>query len=653
VLPGGQLRWFVLPLLAETKVLSNLITPNIILDLGSGVLDTAAVETCASVLKQKGDFDCIFIDRRDMIDKDKIIRLPWMNCDEKDMVYFHNSNDFINFPDQVFAYDVPDELRKLFIFNSTLEENNFKAFPGLTTLDNERFIRLHWEVPIGSKRWIGFAKGGSGPKYYQEISLSLDWDNNGAALKQRAKEYGGAASRFIASEDKYFLSGLTYPRVGKTLSLRILPKGCIFAEKGISIFPLNDRETNSSNLLALLAILNSKPVEYMVSITSPGRFWESGSINRIPLPHNWNSHNLHELAYKGYVLSRAAFEADETSRVFISPLIEIKQGEIEELQLEIDNIVTKIYHLHDDIQLGKSSYSQEMEIEDNEADAIYPEIKHFDYLQYALGVVTGRWDIRIGKNPVLARNSTDPFEKLPPLSPGSLLSDISNYPIRIAWEGILVDDPDHPDDIVTHSHDVLELLFPGRGEAVEQDACQVLGVKNLREYFRKSGGGGFWMDHVKRYTKSRRKAPIYWLLQSNRKNYALWLYYHRLDKDLLFKALTQYVEPKIRLEEEHLKSLRAQRGQFGTGGRQAKELDQAMERQEHLLVELEDFRDKLRRAADLGLEPDLNDGVVLNIAPLWELVPWNEAKKYWQELLEGKYEWSSIGKQLRAKGMVK
>ena len=42
-----------------------------------------------------------------------------------------------------------------------------------------------------------------------------------------------------------------------------------------------------------------------------------------------------------------------------------------------------------------------------------------------------------------------------------------------------------------------------------------------------------------------------------------------------------------------------------------------------------------------------------NIAPLHELVPWNEPKSYWQELLKGEYEWSSIGKQLRQKGLVK
>jgi CRISPR-associated protein Cas2 len=33
-------------------------------------------------------------------------------------------------------------------------------------------------------------------------------------------------------------------------------------------------------------------------------------------------------------------------------------------------------------------------------------------------------------------------------------------------------------------------------------------------------------------------------------------------------------------------------------------------------------------------------------------VPWKEAKDYWEELRDGKYEWSSIGKRLREKGLV-
>jgi len=45
--------------------------------------------------------------------------------------------------------------------------------------------------------------------------------------------------------------------------------------------------------------------------------------------------------------------------------------------------------------------------------------------------------------------------------------------------------------------------------------------------------------------------------------------------------------------------------------------------------------------------------VVLNIAPLWEIVPWKEAKNYCDELIEGKYKWSSFGEQLREKGLVR
>jgi hypothetical protein len=254
----------------------------------------------------------------------------------------------------------------------------------------------------------------------------------------------------------------------------------------------------------------------------------------------------------------------------------------------------------------------------------------------------------------------DPFAPLPVCSLGMLTGNDGlplreappHYPLRIDWDGIMVDAPDHPDDIIHRVRAVLELIWKERAEAIEHEACEILGVQELRDYFRKPGNGGFWMDHVKRYSKSRRKAPIYWLLQSSKKNYALWLYYHRLDRDILFKALINYVEPKLRLEDDRLNQIRTQRTSAGSSGRQAKQLERQLDRQEELISELRDFHDKLRRAADLHLEPDLNDGVVLTIAPLWELIPWSEAKKYWNELLAGKYEWSSIGKQLREKGLV-
>ncbi len=53
------------------------------------------------------------------------------------------------------------------------------------------------------------------------------------------------------------------------------------------------------------------------------------------------------------------------------------------------------------------------------------------------------------------------------------------------------------------------IIWKNRAEAIEKKACEILGIKELRDYFRKPGNRGFWMDHVKRYSKSRRKVPVY------------------------------------------------------------------------------------------------------------------------------------------------
>lgn len=74
-------------------------------------------------------------------------------------------------------------------------------------------------------------------------------------------------------------------------------------------------------------------------------------------------------------------------------------------------------------------------------------------------------------------------------------------------------------------------------------------------------------------------------------------------------------------QEAALERLRARHGEAGTGGPEAKRLEKEIADQEDFVAELEDFEEKLRPVAELELEPDLDDGVVLNIAPLRELVP--------------------------------
>jgi hypothetical protein len=283
-----------------------------------------------------------------------------------------------------------------------------------------------------------------------------------------------------------------------------------------------------------------------------------------------------------------------------------------------------------------------------------------DTVSYALGCVLGRWDIRMARDQTLVPAPGDPFLPMQPSPPGMLVgpnglpahegyvascqwlrcrSQVSDkptltepdalesvYPLRVNWEGIIVDDPEHGDDVVRRIGDAFEIIWPDSDRSLEANICSKVGAKSLRDFFRKAGKGGFWQEHVFRYSKSRRKAPIYWLLQSSSRNYALWLYYHRLDKDLLFKALVNYVEPKIRLETDRLKTLRSDKTAAGDSGKDAKRLAKDLERNEDFLSELRDFEDKLRRAANLHLEPDLNDGVVLNIAPLHELVPWKKQR---------------------------
>lgn len=310
-------------------------------------------------------------------------------------------------------------------------------------------------------------------------------------------------------------------------------------------------------------------------------------------------------------------------------------------------------------------------------------------LVWCVGVVLGRWDVRFVLEPSLLPKSHGPFDPTPPCSPGTLVGadglpatrgsiasdawlaarenvldipkvdtlrgesatiDATDYPLAVAWNGILVDDPTHHDDLVSRVRQVLNLVYSERAGAIEQEACQILGIDTLRDYFR-DPRKGFFPFHIKRYSKSRRKAPIYWLLQSENRNYGVWLYIHRMAPDVLFTVGRDYADVKVNLEAAKLDELR--QGLEGLEGTARKRREREVERQQKLVDEVTNFRNRIDEIAILRLPPDLNDGVVLSIAPLYPLVPWKEAKKYWKRLVAGDYEWSTMSQQMRQRGLVK
>lgn len=606
--------------------------------------------------------------------------------------------DFEKIPNTPFGYWVGNKFRQKFQILPSLQMSAKRVCFGLSTKDDAQFLRLNWEVDSSSRnlRWFCFVKGGEFSPYYANPHLVIDWENDGARLKnfaiRRTKEIFGVGgwSRWINNWEYYFQPGLTWSRRSQVgLSIRVMPAGCIFSDKGPAI--IADKQ---SSLETFLALCNSSAFKTLVSLQMVFGSYEVGAIQRTPVPNTevYEGSQISKPAIESVNLKRNLDTSNEISHVFQLPALLQAQGttltergtawaqrvadadsQLAANQAEIDHLAFRLYGIDESEVISRqpsivSEETSEADAGDEDTDeeeTEQPITDHrpltADLLSYALGCAMGRWDIRYATGAQQFAPLPDPFAPLPVCAPASLMGEdnlpLTNtpdaYPLEPDWDGILTDDEHHPDDIITRVRRVLDLIFDESSDAHEQEACQLLGVRSLRDYFRKTTPDGFWQHHIKRYSKSRRKAPIYWLLQSSKRNYALWIYYHRLTHDTLYKARINYVEPKLRLEANNLDALRAQRAASTATGREARQFEKAFDAQESFISELGDFRDKLKRAADLVLNFDLNDGVVLNIAPLRELVPWTEAKKYWTDLTSGKYEWSSISQQLRARGLVK
>ena len=131
-----------------------------------------------------------------------------------------------------------------------------------------------------------------------------------------------------------------------------------------------------------------------------------------------------------------------------------------------------------------------------------------------------------------------------------------------------------------------------------------------------------------------RKRPIYWPLQSPSRHYTVWVFQERFTPDTLFHIRNDIVEPRLRLAEREIADLRPR---AETDRRARKELDRLRD----FADDLREFSKRIKAITDRGYTPHIDDGVLLNAAPIHEILPsWPETKKAWQELERGDYDWA-------------
>lgn len=552
-------------------------------------------------------------------------------------------DSFEQVPGAPFAYWVSDALRRCFV---ELPHGSFVAKLGLKTDDDFRFLRLWHETPIGLADYVPLAKSGAYSPFYADIYLSLQWRANGWELKSLSTERWGNPGKRIFNEQFYFRPGLTWPRRTQSgLALRAMPAGCIFADKGPAAFVEGD---DPDGLLTLLAVTNSAAFRRLVELQMAFGSYEVGVIQRTPVPDlsPSDTDRLAALARRAWSLKRDLDTATLTSHAFLLPALLQVDGEdlgtrvavrVErvqrtaqastEIQAEIDARCFELYGFNAADRaaaLGTASglvaalpgANEETQSDaadaDNDSEGVAgcdPQTLCAELFDWLVGVAFGRFDVRLATGDCSSPEDPEPFDPLPVCSPGMLQGDDGlplsptegrrlrtegRYPLDTAWDGILVDDPEHPLDIERRVHDALAVIWGDRTDTIQQEACELLGLPTLRDWFRRPAG--FFADHLKRYSKSRRQAPIYWPLSSPGGRYTLWLYYHRFSRDTLYRALEQ-VNEKVNYEERRLQ---LQRLTSDAGSNPGAAERAALADQESFVTELRTFHEELARVAECG-----------------------------------------------------
>lgn len=536
-------------------------------------------------------------------------------------------------PGKPFAYWVSDAVRNTFQALEPFESNGRTVRVGLQTSDDFRFVRAWWEPADNKevKKWLTFAKGGSFSPYYYDQPLVINWLDDGKELK-------AFPPSVVRNPEFFFRAGITWPLRARRFSPQPLPSESVFSVRGYSAFPASGLE------MATLSLLASSPFDYLFK-TALGRFgypeFIVGILQIMPWPivPERTVAILSELAHRAWAITRTIDSSVETSHAFELPaLLSVRsrgddrlrlERELIEIGLKIDAISFDLYkfNVEDRTAVIGAPGSAESDAEDgndeidkSEEDDGADAIDQTDgLLSWAVGVAFGRFDCRLATGEREAPPEPDPFDPLPAISPGMLPDGAEPFH---GHGGILVDDQGHPHHVPRL---IEEVLVRVKTEAPSE----------VRRWLQRD----FFPLHLKQYSKSRRKAPIYWPLSTTSGSYTLWLYYPSISSQTLYSAVNDFVEPKLKQVSRDTATLRDQ------GAARSRDDEKAFEALQALELELIELRDTLLQIAPT-YHPNHDDGVQITAAPLWQLFrhkPWQKIlKDTWAKLEKGDYDWAHL-----------
>ena len=601
------------------------------------------------------------------------IRLvDYNNAELKEEEFFNKANyfqakqkDFEKIPGSPIAYWVSDKIREIFEKNQKLGEVG-EAKQGLATADNNRFLRLWNEVSFtkigynmsnsqealeSKKKWFPCNKGGEFRKWYGNQEYLVNWENDGYEIKNFYDEKGKLRSR-PQNTEYYFKESISWGLITSGgSSFRYFPKGFIFDISAVSYF-IEKKERE------ILGTLNSKYFLELSQIINPTINFSNGVFALLPALFVENE-KFNNLVQQNIDISKEEWDSRETSWDFEKLSLvdgkDLKSAfenycshwrdnfvQLHKNEEELNRLFIEIYELQDemdekvsfdDITILKKE-AKIVEIDNSKAKEFSSESEKYLYdrgvslefnkdelvkqfLSYAIGCIMGRYSTN--KPGLIMANSDDVLE----LSSNKFFVKDANGDIRQEVEteflpdefGILpiTAERDFSNDIVERVKEFVKFVY---GEESLKDnlnfIAEALGSKDnrnpeeiLRAYFITA----FYKDHLQRY----QNRPIYWLMNSGKKNaFSCLFYMHRYEPLTVARVRADYLIHYQEMLENKRKFIERQLYAEDITAKEKKNVEKELKDLDVLLKELREYANEVKHIAEQKIALDLDDGVNVN-----------------------------------------